>query len=153
MNALSKFFFFLYLVSRLYKILQFLVADTQLYTLPCQSVRPSVSPNYFWIRSGFCITALPNHLRLSCRVYSLVTSSKQYYNVLGEIPSFGTALKAISLFILFWQWKSGYRFFLENSWFYRCGEEGDGLAKCYSMDCTDFFLPVYQVKQPKCSTP
>ena len=56
----------------------FLVADTQLNTLQCQSVGRLVGVlvglSHFWISGGFCITVLllPNRLRLSCYVSSLV---------------------------------------------------------------------------------
>ena len=56
----------------------FLVADTQLNTLQCQSVGQLVGMlvglSHFWISGGFCITVLllPNRLRLSCYVSSLV---------------------------------------------------------------------------------
>ena len=36
---------------------EFSVADTRLYTLPCQPIPPSVPQQHFWIESGFWITA------------------------------------------------------------------------------------------------
>ena len=44
-------------VQKVFSHLTFLVADTRLYTLPCQLVSWSVGPSHFWIPSGFCITA------------------------------------------------------------------------------------------------
>ena len=47
-------FLFIYAI---FLFIDFLVADTRLYTLPCRSVDRSVGPSHFWILSGFCITA------------------------------------------------------------------------------------------------
>ena len=58
------------------RVMRFLVADTRLYTLPCRSVGPSVSPSRnifeFWV--VFALMLLPNRPRLYRRVSGLVFS-------------------------------------------------------------------------------
>ena len=51
--------------------LQFLVADTRRYTLPCRSVCRSISRIYE-LRAVFALLLLPNRPRLDCRVSGLV---------------------------------------------------------------------------------
>ena len=68
-------------VARTGWLLSFLVADTQLYTLPCRSVRPSEI--FLKLRAVFALLLLHNRPRLDCRLSALVS-----FHWTSSFPSF-----------------------------------------------------------------